>query len=408
MNKIDPACNGNGHINCITREDIRSLTRFPSPEKTDGKTKERPEGICQAHWDEWVKNSAVKPEITALSIESIEDKQIIAERLGWKAYHGDKGWWCKSVDVLTNEPIKFGQFKPDKPIQFPDSEKPAKYLSPKQPIEVIALPVIDWAEVVKDPTIPIDITEGGKKAGCLLSLDRTALSLTGVWNQDIDVEIAGIKTKKLCPNLDALAVPHRVFNLIFDADLMDNDSVCKALATQAKNLINRQCQVNVIAWDKSLGKGIDDVIVQNPDRIAEILGNPIKFKDWLKSRKDQFTKEKPNKGKRNEIKKGWQIVQDEFVSRLKFNELKMTVELDGKSAKFDNFYLDLAIDYDITVSKNTAYDLVIKYAQENTYHPVQDYLNSISEKHNQSDLDISKLASRYLGTDIKVGVGIAA
>ena len=137
-------------------------------------------------------------------------------------------------------------------------------------------------------------------------------------------------------------------------------------------------------------------MVQNPDRIAEILGNPIKFKDWLKSLEDQFTKDKPNKAKRNAIQKVWQILQDDFVSRLKFNELTMNIELDGELAELEDFYLDLAIDYEIYIAKTTAYDLAVKFAQEHAYHPVKNYLNSISEKHKRSDLDIRKLASRYL------------
>ncbi len=113
--------------------------------------------------------------------------------------HG--GWWVSGVDVLDplwSEDL-WGQHKPDRPRISFDRRKLIKYEAPpKQPTGIFALKVPlfiwqaiakrynialpenitltpegralgFWAWVIEHPQIPIIITEGAKKAGCLIT-----------------------------------------------------------------------------------------------------------------------------------------------------------------------------------------------------------------------------------------------
>ena len=112
--------------------------------------------------------SAIATNIATMNFKPIWDPEKIAEFLGWKSYSGDPGW------------IAGGQFKPMKPIAFPDG-KTAKYLTSKEKeYDAAILKGIDWKAIADDPTEAIYITEGAKKAAALISQGLPAISLPGV------------------------------------------------------------------------------------------------------------------------------------------------------------------------------------------------------------------------------------
>ncbi len=108
------------------------------------------------------------------------------------------------MDLKTMKRQTFGQFKPKEPIQLPKVKKPSKYLTPtKSEYDAIALEHPDedyWQRLIDDPSIPIALDEGTKKAGMLMTLGFVALALCGVW--------MGLKKggKELVNNLALLAV----------------------------------------------------------------------------------------------------------------------------------------------------------------------------------------------------------
>ena len=87
-----------------------------------------------------------------------------------------------------------------------------------------------WSWVLNHPEIPILITEGGKKAGCLLSHGWVAIAVSGVWN--------GQQNKKLHPSLAPFIVAGRKVYLVFDADIVIKKSVQDALKILG-NLIHK-------------------------------------------------------------------------------------------------------------------------------------------------------------------------
>lgn len=247
--------------------------------------------ITTAHLSEWVKGSGVPEEITRRSLQSLNDRTVIASRLGWKKY-SDKyplGWWVSGLDLATMEPQTFGQFKPDEEISLnpEDPDDTAKYISAKGEYDAIALLHPDkdyWQCIVNDPSIPIYPIEGPKKAGALIGLGYCAPALCGV--------TMGLKPggKQLVKNLEILAAPGRPVYLPWDADLATNPNVRKALIAFATVLKQRGCIVFVVVIPPELEcKAIDDVLVTHgPERVKKIMSSAVPYSQWLKNLEGQL------------------------------------------------------------------------------------------------------------------------
>jgi hypothetical protein len=134
----------------------------------------------QTHQDEWVLKSGVNESITTNSIESATDTKQIAKFLEWKGYYHLLGYFIYGIDLASGKRI-IQQFKPDEPHPFPEKE-PAKYLTAKSHYDAILLdaPGLDWYKIAEDLSIPLHITEGGKKAGALLTQDMWRSPCAGV------------------------------------------------------------------------------------------------------------------------------------------------------------------------------------------------------------------------------------
>jgi len=207
--------------------------------------------ILAHHLEEFTK-SGISPEIATTVFRSVSSPQKIASFLGWKYYKGPCGWIYEGIDVNTGINTGIGQLKPDEPIFFPNSLKPAKYLTQKRGWDAtaVAIPGIDYlaSEIIY-------VTEGIKKAVCLmLNSGIPCLSLSGV-------DMGFDKDKNLVSTLLALATLGKKFELIFDADLHRKKEVRLALSKLAGRLQSAGCEATIRTWDESIGKGVDDAIV---------------------------------------------------------------------------------------------------------------------------------------------------
>lgn len=135
----------------------------------------RPSHINESHWNEWVNDSAVDPDLTSLNVVSLSgyepldyllyglrnrerrnDGRLRNKWLKRYAHTESGGWWCSGVDVLTGEDTEWGQFKPDISYKYeekfkgfdPTSNakiKVIKYEAPRQvPTEITALKANFW------------------------------------------------------------------------------------------------------------------------------------------------------------------------------------------------------------------------------------------------------------------------
>jgi putative DNA primase/helicase len=242
-------------------------------------------------FEEWTQGSGVSEVITKLNLKSLTDRKVIARNLRWKKYFDEHplGWWVSGLDLRTMKPHVFGQFKPKTAIQLsPEDEKPAKYLTRKGGYDAIALqhPEEDyWQRVIDDPSIPIALDEGTKKAGMLMTLGFVALALCGVW--------MGLKKggKELVNNLALLAVQGRPITIVFDADLAFKSGVQQALKALATVLENKGCIVSVAIIPLELeSKGIDDVRVKHGEEmVKKIMADAIPYDQWLKNMEAQVS-----------------------------------------------------------------------------------------------------------------------
>ncbi|MBD1895544.1 DUF3854 domain-containing protein [Coleofasciculus sp. FACHB-129] len=266
-----------------------------------------------AHQEEWVNGSRISSEIACLNLKSLDDPTQIAQLLSWKAYGGTAGWYVQGIDPITGADRNFGQFKPNEPIQFPDSDKPQKYFSfPKGAVsEAIFLRIslsawqlvacrygvpmphqIEindsgealgfWAWILEHPEIPITITEGVKKAACLLSGGYVGIALTGVWNGQQ-------KKRILIPTLQPFVTSGRPVDLAFDADIVVKTEVQSALKFLGHLLNIAKAIVRIVTWDLQLGKGCDDFIVAHgQEKWDEVVNNATPYSEWLKKLEQQF------------------------------------------------------------------------------------------------------------------------
>ncbi len=378
--------------------------------------------IADTHQQEWIIGSGVSQAITQLNQFSISDSEEIASLINWNYYGGSAGWYVRSIDLLTGQFRRFGQFKPDVALTFPNNAKPLKYLTfPKgDGTEVILLlPDFEtWSKiadrygvpiepedidesrldlgfylwVANNPQLPIEVTEGAKKAGCLLTHGYISICLTGVWNGKEKQKLKAI------PTLAPFLTNGRPIHLVFDADIVVKHQVQEALKYAGYLAQKQGCIVGVATWELADdNKGVDDLIVNHGlEAFEEVMDNLIPYKQWLKSLERQLSNS-DIQAKTLDTKNLLEYVSNKYRDRLKLNELKQRVELDGEEYALDRAYLTLAKHDSINAPKAKAADVFREVAIENTYNPVKNYLEVVEKT--ASPISLDNLSSRYFGTD---------
>lgn len=269
--------------------------------------------IEPAHLQEWLL-SGVDPDIIRLNVESLEGDEAICNliyalpqterrndgRLREKylkryAHTRLGGWWVSGLDPRNNwRPMDWGRFKPNQPRREWDSKKQQhtdkfiKYESPARtpslvtyfrvplhiwdkiaqrynvpmPENIVVTESLEalgfWAWVVRNPKIPIILTEGEKKAACMLSLGFVALALPGIWNG----RVGSKELEQLHPDLIPLAQRKRNFIILFDYETKPKTKrdVFQATRRTGQTIINQDCYCDV-ALLPGPEKGIDDWVV---------------------------------------------------------------------------------------------------------------------------------------------------
>jgi putative DNA primase/helicase len=252
--------------------------------------------LCDKHLAEWCEGSGVSEAIARLAATSLNDRKAIAPSIGWKRYPDNYplGWFVSGLNLATMQPQPFGQFKPDEAIQFPEEEKPTKYISDKgHPYDAIALPHPEgtkyWQRVLDDVSVVVDLDEGTKKAGAGMTCGFPSLALCGVamWQ----------RKGELVPNLVAVAVPGRTIRIRFDMDVITKKEVRHEVKKLVKALEQRGCTVLVAMWDKELGEKIDDVKAKHgPEMVKKIMADAMPYPQWLKSLEVQMSQTAGNGG----------------------------------------------------------------------------------------------------------------
>jgi hypothetical protein len=257
--------------------------------------------VATDHEQEWLL-SGVDPVITRLNVQTLTDCVIdshrhevsypIAERLNWKVTRTSnlghskslRGWWVNGVDPMNDwQPMSWGRFKPDAntPIFDREKGKPAKYLSPSfgkgsSRLVLLDVPFRIWQKIadryrmkisrqdlrlgfwhwVWKSGVPIVLTEGEKKAGCLLTAGYAAISLPGIFG--------GYRREgnQLTPELAFFATTGRTFHICFDYETKPIvvHNIFLATCRLGQLLTRTGCEVKILTLPGP-EKGVDDLIV---------------------------------------------------------------------------------------------------------------------------------------------------
>lgn len=157
---------------------------------------------------------------------------------------------------VTGEEIGV-QFKPALPQEAPGG-KPQKYASQSGVPNRLDVPP-PVADDVRDPSVPLWVTEGIKKADCLASRGRAVITLTGVFNWRSKMGTLG--------DWEDVPLQGRAVVICFDSDTRDKRNVMLAMQRFGRWLESKQAVVRylivpaeVVREDGSrvAVKGVDD------------------------------------------------------------------------------------------------------------------------------------------------------
>lgn len=302
-----------------------------------------------SHWEDWkssqVDPDLIRANVTSLdgetpysyllyskSLDRTQSGRLSAGLLRRYVHVEDGGWWCNGVDPLNNwQPMTWGCFKPDRPYLDPQKQKPIKYEHPKgikrgtfylnltqrlsqqiydrhqvpqshiiqTPIPAISwedeyLPAdrpenaIDstfWATIAANPAIPVILTEGAKKAACLLSHGYPAIGLPGIHGgYSTNTTIEKQKTvRTIVEELNCIAAPGRTLYIAFDQDTKKTTihNVHVAIRNLSEILKERGVKVHIISWSGP-AKGIDDLVMsEGPQALHKAFNQAKTIEDWL-------------------------------------------------------------------------------------------------------------------------------
>ena len=156
-----------------------------------------------------------------------------------------------------------------------------------------AAPYCFWEWVKRHPEIPIILTEGEKKAACLLSLGFVAIALPGIWMGRVKDRETGIDY--LHPDLMPMVQKGRKFVILFDNDPKPStqEAVRKATLYTGKVIEAAGAKCEVAFLPQGSEKGVDDFVAANGKRAKSLVNKLIEaaqaFKDFVrKSRRRKW------------------------------------------------------------------------------------------------------------------------
>ena len=168
-----------------------------------------------------------------------------------------------------------------------ESGKPTgKYLTPRGQRNCLYFMPGTEPAALKDPSIPIILTEGEFKTIALarLACHNTAAALflpvgiSGVWNwkgvigKTTDANGARVDEKGVIPDISRIEWQGRRVTIAFDADSAHNSQVKAARYMLSRELRSRGAEVGFLEWNEARGKGIDDWLANDgPEAVLKAI-----------------------------------------------------------------------------------------------------------------------------------------
>lgn len=151
------------------------------------------------------------------------------------------------------------QIRPDAP-RASDEGKTIKYETPRGAKAMLDVPPRCQPQLA-DPSIPLYVTEGSKKADALAARGACAVSVSGVWNFRGTNAYGG---KMTLPDWDGIALNERLVRVVYDSDAMTKRPVALAMSRLKAMLERKEAFVEVVNLPPGdAGKvGVDDFLAQ--------------------------------------------------------------------------------------------------------------------------------------------------
>ncbi|MEM7578338.1 MAG: VapE domain-containing protein [Cyanobacteria bacterium P01_A01_bin.80] len=362
----------------------------------------KPEFINQNHWNEWIK-SGVKPSVIAANVYTEIDPRKLDEVLNRnnkrRRKHSDKlvpAWVVRGIDPSTQEVTLLGvQAKPDNP-EFKNG-KNQKYIGASEygaaPLFLRVDNSIYWLKILQDLSIPIIITEGAKKAACLLSNEYAAISIPGVSTCR--------KNGRLHQLIEQFCGFGRTFYLAFDNDIITKRPVQLALTNLARDLSATGSKVKVISLPEGDAKGVDDYIVANSvEAFDRLIIQSQTIEEWKEQNDFDWAarQEQIKNKKRSKLARAVEAIQQAWGGFLKWNELTQSPELSNEELLIDELKVKIALELDMDVQKEDSVTSIKYLSRQHSYHPIKEYLQDVAESYKDVDLSIiDKLSSELFG-----------
>ena len=289
-----------------------------------------PRHIAAQHWRELVEESGIAPSVAAANFRTFGDGfadpeaerlLLLAEafaqlnpqaghsyqarmRLQWRYGHLDSGGW-RFIGAALPGHSATPRWKPNQP-RIGEKGRPVKYESQPKRRPGLLLPQVPavvwrlicqrhglpfpadrsggfWSWALSTPELPLVLTEGEKKAACLVGLGIAAIGLPGVeMGRVVARDANGEATSEaLIAELQALACAGRRFTIAFDADEKPSTAfkVERAAIRLGHLLVAAGAGVGIARVPLLFGEsktGIDDLLVAlGADAVLQALADAL-------------------------------------------------------------------------------------------------------------------------------------
>jgi Domain of unknown function (DUF3854)/3'-5' exonuclease len=233
------------------------------------RSKSKPKPFLSAeHQRMLFEESGIEPEVVKARGYRTVRRKVELEELGFGRTQRNVPALLIPVYSPRGE-ISTYQVRPDEPM-IKDG-KPVKYQTPVN--SNMAFDVHPFMrDKLGDPSVPLFITEGVKKGDSLVSRDRCAVPLLGVWNFRGTNDKGG---KTVLAEWEYVALEKRQAYIVFDSDINLKPAVYKAMVRIKNFLEFRKAEVAVIYLPHGEGgkkQGVDDYFVAGHS-VDDLLGH---------------------------------------------------------------------------------------------------------------------------------------
>jgi putative DNA primase/helicase len=239
-------------------------------------------GLAPEHLADLRKSDLSDEQIVAAGLYTETDPGAVRVTLGWQRSAACLGP-CLVIPFRNADgsPSDYSRIKPLHPRKSKAKPgKPPKLIKYESPVgrpNRAYFPPGVW-ELLNDPSVPLLLTEGEKKALKAMQDGFPCVGLTGVWSWQVarsEAEKKANAPRALIPDLDGIVWEGRVVYPIFDSDALTNPLVRSAEWHLAKVLENRGATVLVVRLPPGPGGakvGLDDFLVAHgPEALQELI-----------------------------------------------------------------------------------------------------------------------------------------